>query len=322
MATTPSQTKKLVTDINSFPHPEFRPNQFNIWFQCEHNSRIKMASPRFTWRKGCKGHQLHGWGVSVLAAVPCSSTRGQCRTACCCLKTAALTFTSPPPLCLPGSTQVCTIMCADAEAWMYEWGCLLLHHPPLHRLLHLRRWHPVLFCACHRRRIFISIIPPSASVASLHTWAHPFLPSSPAVEHSFPPRILPSSLHESYTTAAAAVARSGLIYLHLPPLLPHRVCHCNCPPLPSSSPSSALWRAPEKAGKLSLPPAKVSVGWAAGLPLSLWRMILWMKTEEMALGELLERLRTVIQTIGGWQQYIPSFLSLVFVLWLPRIRHI
>lgn len=44
---------------------------------------------------------------------------------------------------------------------------------------------------------------------------------------------------------------------------------------------------------------KVSVGWTAGLPLSLWRMILWMKTEEMALGELLERLRTVTQSIGG-----------------------
>ncbi|CAK6959197.1 guanine nucleotide exchange factor DBS isoform X7 [Scomber scombrus] len=43
-------------------------------------------------------------------------------------------------------------------------------------------------------------------------------------------------------------------------------------------------------------------GWAAGLPLSLWRMILWMKTEEMALGELLERLRTVTQSIDDIMQ--------------------
>lgn len=71
------------------------------------------------------------------------------------------------------------------------------------------------------------------------------------------------------------------------------------PHLPFSSPSSGLRITVQgKAGKLSLLPAKVSVGWAAGLPLSLWRMILWMKTEEMALGELLERLRTVTQSIG------------------------
>ncbi|TWW81060.1 hypothetical protein D4764_01G0008750 [Takifugu flavidus] len=103
----------------------------------------------------------------------------------------------------------------------------------------------------HQHRPFISLgsIPPHLK-ASI---------SSQAAQRSN--SILPSSLHESYETAAVA--------------------------------------APGKAGKLSLPAAKVSVGWAAGLPLSLWRMILWMETEEMALGELLERLRTVIQTIGG-----------------------
>ncbi|CAB1417707.1 unnamed protein product [Pleuronectes platessa] len=74
---------------------------------------------------------------------------------------------------------------------------------------------------------------------------------------------------------------------------------------PRRSPASVLFlhhpfsEAPVKAGKLSLLPVKVSIGWAAGLPLSLWRMILWMNTEEMALGELLERLRTVAQSIGG-----------------------
>lgn len=72
------------------------------------------------------------------------------------------------------------------------------------------------------------------------------------------------------------------------------------PSVPSSSPSSTphrrVWY---KAAKLSLLPRKVYFGWAAGLPLPLWRMILWMKTEEMALGELLERLRSVTRTIGG-----------------------
>lgn len=59
---------------------------------------------------------------------------------------------------------------------------------------------------------------------------------SQAAQHSFPLRIPPSSLHESYETAAAA-SRSGLIHLPLPPLLLHWVCCCNCPSLPSSSPS-------------------------------------------------------------------------------------
>lgn len=149
----------------------------------------------------------------------------------------------------------------------------------------------------HRPSISLGSIPPHLK-ASI---------SSQAAQQSN--RILPSSLHESHETAAVA-SHSGLIYLPPPPLLLRWLCRCNCPHLPSSSPSSALWSAPGKAGKLSLPAAKVSVGWAAGLPLSLWRMILWMKTEEMALGELLERLRTVIQTIGGWEQYIYNPFSL------------
>lgn len=87
-------------------------------------------------------------------------------------------------------------------------------------------------------------------------------------------------------------------------------CHRRCPSLPPPllSPQACSAVISDKAvqqpaGKLSLLPARVSVGWAAGLPLSLWRMILWMKTEEMALGELLERLRTVTRSIGGWPQH-------------------
>lgn len=56
--------------------------------------------------------------------------RCQCWIICCCVKSATLTFTSPPPLSAR-SPQVCTIICADAEAWMCEWGCLLFHHHPL-----------------------------------------------------------------------------------------------------------------------------------------------------------------------------------------------
>ncbi|XP_029315533.1 guanine nucleotide exchange factor DBS isoform X2 [Cottoperca gobio] len=117
-------------------------------------------------------------------------------------------------------------------------------------------------------------------------------------------RSLSSSILVSYKTAARQ-SHPGLVYPAASPssLLLGCACHRNSPPLPSSSPSSTLRSTVEqKAGKLSHFPAKVSVGWAAGLPLSLWRMILWMKTEEMAVGELLERLRTVTRGIDEIMQ--------------------
>lgn len=177
---------------------------------------------------------------------------------------------------------------------------------------HLRCWHPAFcfhvprthqrFSGCHRRNIFISILPSSASAASLHIWKHPFLPSSPAQLPSQnsplqPPWIIWDSGSgvafwvDPPSSSSSSASLGLLLQLSLSPIIFFTI---------------ALWSAPEKAGKLSLPPAKASVGWAAGLPLSLWRMILWMETEEMALGELLERLRTVIQTIGGCQGHTRS----------------
>lgn len=94
-----------------------------------------------------------------------------------------------PPLSA-SSTQVCTIMCADAEAWMCEWGSLLLHQPS-----------PPAFLAsigasggCHRRSIFISIVPPSASAASLHTWKPPFPPKQLSSRTEFSP---PASMNHT-----------------------------------------------------------------------------------------------------------------------------
>lgn len=131
-----------------------------------------------------------------------------------------------------------------------------------------------------------------------HRRKHPVLP---ALSDTPTPSLgsLSSSNRVSYKPAARH-SHPGLVYPAaslLPPL--GRAYHHNSPRLSSSSPPSACRRASrEKAGKLSLFSAQVCVGWAGGLPLALWRMILWMKTEEMALGELLERLRTVTQSIG------------------------
>lgn len=76
-------------------------------------------------------------------------------------------------------------MCADAEAWMCEWGSLLLHQSSPPAFLAPRG--PIgASGGCHRRSIFISIVPSSASAASLHTWKPPFLPSSSAVEQNSP----------------------------------------------------------------------------------------------------------------------------------------
>ncbi|KAG7258531.1 hypothetical protein CRUP_006424, partial [Coryphaenoides rupestris] len=45
-----------------------------------------------------------------------------------------------------------------------------------------------------------------------------------------------------------------------------------------------------------------SAGWAAGVPLCLWRMFLWMDSKEMALGQLLEQLSTVGRSIDEIMQ--------------------
>ncbi|XP_062420988.1 guanine nucleotide exchange factor DBS-like isoform X3 [Pungitius pungitius] len=103
------------------------------------------------------------------------------------------------------------------------------------------------------------------------------------------------------------------------PLLLGRAYHHNSPHLSSSSqPSACRLASQEKAGKLSLFSAQVCVGWAGGLPLALWRMILWMKTEEMALGELLERLRTVTQSIDDIMQLDSSPLRAADIM--PDLR--
>lgn len=69
-------------------------------------------------------------------------------------------------------------------------------------------------------------------------------------------------------------------------------------------PQRRLSEAPgRQASRLNLSPATASLSWLAGLPFPLLRMILWMKTEEMALGTMLERLRLVTQNIGVYQQH-------------------
>uniref|UniRef100_A0A1A8AZB9 MCF.2 cell line derived transforming sequence-like n=2 Tax=Nothobranchius furzeri TaxID=105023 RepID=A0A1A8AZB9_NOTFU len=74
------------------------------------------------------------------------------------------------------------------------------------------------------------------------------------------------------------------------------------PLLSSSSPSTRQTLVRQKAAKLSLLPKTVHFSWTASLPLSLWRMFLWMKTDVMALGELLERLKSVTQNIDELMQ--------------------
>ncbi|TKS66834.1 Guanine nucleotide exchange factor DBS DBL's big sister MCF2-transforming sequence-like protein [Collichthys lucidus] len=104
--------------------------------------------------------------------------------------------------------------------------------------------------------------------------------------------IIPSSTSAASSKASVSLEHPSTPELHTP-LQVISLQH----PCDAQEDGSQAVTTREKSGKLSLLPVKVSVGWAAGLPLSLWRMILWMKTEEMALGELLERLRTVTQSI-------------------------
>lgn len=78
---------------------------------------------------------------------------------------------------LPQSAcQVCTIMCAEAEACMCEWGCLLLHLLPVSLLHHPLRCiflQETRHCGwgCHSHNSFsISIISSSVSAASTPSW--------------------------------------------------------------------------------------------------------------------------------------------------------
>lgn len=66
-----------------------------------HNRRTKMAAPRPACQVSSRARWWSGL-TRVVAAVSSFSTRCQCRIICCCVKTATLTLTSPPPLCLPG----------------------------------------------------------------------------------------------------------------------------------------------------------------------------------------------------------------------------
>lgn len=209
----------------------------------------------------------------------------------------------PSPLCLPGLHRFapsCVLMpkheCANEAACCFitppsallassilfscaEDPLALLWLSPSE---HFHRHHPFISLSSITPHLKASISPKQPSIASLSEFSPP--PASIIWDSS-----------------------SGVTFWVDPPSSSSSSASLGLPLQLSPSPvffTIALWSAPEKAGKLSLPPAKVSVGWAAGLPLSLWRMILWMKTEEMALGELLERLRTVIQTIGGWQRHI------------------
>ncbi len=223
----------------------------------------------------------------------------------------------PSPSLFARSAQVCTIMCAEAEACMCEWGCPLLHLLPISIagiLCSASLCRGLVTAAGAVTAIAASASFPHPSLQHpLHPRKHRFLTSSPA------PPICTHPLSLISLSPSIGQSHPGLIYPASSPssLLLGRACHCNSPPLPSSSPPSALWSTvQEKAGKLSLLPVKVSVGWAAGLPLSLWRMILWMKTEEMALGELLERLRTVTQSIGGWQQHTQHQLQSLVIVFL------
>lgn len=203
--------------------------------KCVPSLAWQICSPSF--KKGCQGQSPYLW-MSLFYGVAAMSyfyARCQCRIICCRVKSATLTFTSPPPLSAR-STQVCTIMCADAEAWMCEWGCLLLHHPPI-GVAGIQR--SVSMCRGPISASAAATVGAFSSASSLHQpqQHHSTFESihfSQAAQHGFPLRILPSSLHEPHETAAAA-SHSGLIHLPLPPLLLRWVRCCNCPSLPSSS---------------------------------------------------------------------------------------
>lgn len=216
----------------------------------------------------------------------------------------------PSPTQSARSAQVCTIMSAEAEACVCAWGIL-----PLHLLLPISI-AGILISASLWRGIVSAAGAVTAEAASSASFPHPPL------QHPLHPR-----KHPSLTSIPAPPSCTHVLsHIHLSGSF--TLLHPSHPPSSRSglplhhTPSPILFiiilspsHRSGKAGKLSLLPVKVSFSWAAGLPLSLWRMILWMKTEEMALGELLERLRTVTQSIGGWQQHIQQQLcSLVIAL--------
>lgn len=156
--------------------------------------------------------------------------RCQCWIICCCVKSATLTFTSPPPLC-----QVYTGL-HHHVCWCWSMNVRMrlsaASSPPPSALLASN----FLF-SCAEDPLVAVTVGAFSSASSLHQprQHHSTFESihfSQAAQHSSPLRILPSSLHESYETAAAA-SHSGLIYLPPPPLLLRWVCRCNCPPLPS-----------------------------------------------------------------------------------------
>lgn len=194
-----------------------------------------------------------------------------------------------PLICMPTpSAQVCTIM--RAEVCLCEWASCFVFHPVL--CIALRKACPCSW-GCRSPSSF-SIDPSSYS----HPQKHLFLTSYQHHQAAHTPFLSPLCT----SSVCAGQSYLGLVYpaASFSSLLLRWACQHSIPIShpPSCSSSALLLTVQGKAGKLSLL-AKVSLGWAAGLPLSLWRMILWMKTEEMGLGELLERLRTVTQSIGG-----------------------
>lgn len=145
-----------------------------------------------------------------------------------------------------------------------------------------------------------------AAPASLHpSLQHPFLTSIPALLRHTPFSQTGLFQHLCMIQGCSQTVTSrARLSLCVPTFPSSDWAETASIPLFAASPQS-IFRGivGQKTGKLSLLPSKVSLSWAAGLPLSLWRMILWMKTEEMALGELMERLRTVTNSIGGWPQH-------------------
>lgn len=144
-------------------------------------------------------------------------------------ETAMLTFTSPPPplsLSISArSAQVCSIMRAEAEACMCEWGCILLHLLPISIA--------GVLCSASLCGGLVSAAGAVTTVASssasfahphLHTRKHPFLRSIPALSHisSLSDFFPPASLCR--TRRQARQSHSGLIY----------------PPASPSSPSAQL----------------------------------------------------------------------------------
>uniref|UniRef100_A0A6Q2XSM3 MCF.2 cell line derived transforming sequence like n=1 Tax=Esox lucius TaxID=8010 RepID=A0A6Q2XSM3_ESOLU len=143
--------------------------------------------------------------------------------------------------------------------------------------------------------------------------------------------VLPAASFSACSLIICSVSQASLLSVSLPSVAsifqdsdcsdpPHPPCLLSLGyaapsvPLNPSYTTSSVWRTrrtDRQAGKLHHTPATESFLWLAGLPISLLRMILWMKTEEMALGAMIERLRLVTQNIDEIMQQESSPLRAV-----------